>query len=324
VSRAPGWSLILDGGLLSLDGRLISLSITDYAGFQADDLRLSISDHDGAVALPKKGAVIEAAIGWGNVLIPKGKFTVDEVTHSGAPDKIDVSAKSADFSQGFAEQTDKSWHQQTIGQIVITIANKRGWQPKIHQDLANIKIEHIDQTSESDAHFLTRLGKRYDALASVKDAKLLFMPHGKSESVSGSKLSALMIERQKGDQHNYRNADRGGKVTGVRAFYHNQKSGKRKKVEVGKSGYRRQIRATYATKAEAQAAAKAKWNEIQRGKKSLSLTLAFGQAELFPGLPVVVLGFKPEIDAQKWLVKQVTHNLSDSGYTAQVELESGE
>ncbi|MDP5291830.1 hypothetical protein Q9290_05940 [Oceanimonas sp. CHS3-5] len=52
-----------------------------------------------------------------------------------------------------------------------------------------------------------------------------------------------------------------------------------------------------------------------------SITLAKGRPELFPELPATVVGFKPQIDALPWLLTKVTHNLSDSGYTNQLELE---
>lgn len=42
--------------------------------------------------------------------------------------------------------------------------------------LRDTAIEHIDQTHESDAAFLRRLGRKYDAVATVKNDKLLFIP----------------------------------------------------------------------------------------------------------------------------------------------------
>ena len=40
-----------------------------------------------------------------------------------------------------------------------------------------------------------------------------------------------------------------------------------------------------------------------------------------PQTPVRVTGFKPEIDGQNWLVKEVTHTLGDGGLTSKVQME---
>lgn len=78
---------------------------------------------------------------------------------------------------------------------------------------------------------------------------------------------------------------------------------------------------TYASKSNAERAAKAEWLRLQRGVATFSITLAKGRPELFPELPATVRGFKPEIDATSWLITRVVHNLGDGGYTTALELE---
>ena len=53
----------------------------------------------------------------------------------------------------------------------------------------------------------------------------------------------------------------------------------------------------------------------------MSYKLARGRAELFPEMPVTVAGFKPEIDATPWLVKEATHTIADGGFETSLELE---
>jgi uncharacterized protein len=77
----------------------------------------------------------------------------------------------------------------------------------------------------------------------------------------------------------------------------------------------------YATEAEARAAAEAEFAHTQRSQATLDYSLARGQAEIFPELPVTVSGFKPEIDETAWLVKKVTHTLGDNGFTTALNLE---
>lgn len=51
------------------------------------------------------------ALGWqGAVLIDKGVFTVDEIEHSGTPDKLTIRARSADFRETLNVRRDQSYH----------------------------------------------------------------------------------------------------------------------------------------------------------------------------------------------------------------------
>ena len=90
-SKSPAFSIVIEGKDVTtvLDTRLMSLTLTDNRGFEADQLDLELDDADGLIALPRRGAVIQLALGWkGQPLFPKGAFTVDEIEHSGAPDRL--------------------------------------------------------------------------------------------------------------------------------------------------------------------------------------------------------------------------------------------
>ncbi|MGJ5604001.1 phage late control D family protein, partial [Morganella morganii] len=78
---------------------------------------------------------------------------------------------------------------------------------------------------------------------------------------------------------------------------------------------------TYANKNNAERAAKAAWEKMQRGVASLSLQLAKGRADISPEMPVKVQGFKPEIDGAEWILTKVSHSLNDSGFTSALEFE---
>ena len=79
----------------NISDRLISLTMTDNRGFEADQLDLELNDADGRVVLPVRGAVLSLWLGWkGSALIEKGRFTVDEVEHRGAPDTVTIRARS--------------------------------------------------------------------------------------------------------------------------------------------------------------------------------------------------------------------------------------
>ena len=206
VEPQADYRITLDGRDLSrlIAPRLISLSVSESRGDEADMLDLVLDDSRGDLAIPKRGAEIKVAIGWvGDQLIDKGTFTVNEAEHSGTPDIITVRARSASMTNEMHERREKSWHGQTIGAIVRAIAGRHDLKPAIGDALAKILIDHIDQTHESDMSFLTRLAKRYDAVMNVKDLRLLFMPIGTGKTVSGKALGVLAITRASGDRHRY-------------------------------------------------------------------------------------------------------------------------
>jgi len=338
--------------------RLISLTLTDNRGFEADQLDLELDDADGLLAMPVRGAVIKLFLGWkGQALVGKGEFTVDEVEHHGAPDTMTIRARSADFRGTLNSRREVSYHDTTLGEVVKQIAGRNKLSPVLADGFAAQAVSHIDQTQETDAAFLTRLATLYGAVAAVKAGKLLFLRPGSGVTASGKPIPQLTITRQDGDRHSFSIADRGA-YTGVSASWLHTKDPKPKKVKVKRKAKEQHLRAlehpaakkkkattaktpeakegdylagtednvfalttVYATKAAAMRAAKAKWDKLQRGVAEFSLTLAMGRADLFPETPVKVSGFKAVIDAQPWLISKVTHSLSGSGYTTALDFE---
>ncbi len=101
-NKTPAFSISIEGKDITtvLDKRLMGLTLTDNRGFEADQLDLELDDADGKIVLPRRGAVITLALGWkGQPLFPKGAFTVDEIEHTGAPDRLTIRARSADFRE---------------------------------------------------------------------------------------------------------------------------------------------------------------------------------------------------------------------------------
>lgn len=331
--NAPSYKVTIDGTDISRRIRpvLQSLTLTDNRGFEADTVDLTLDDTSGKLALPRRGALMQVWLGWqGQALVDKGSYTVDEVEHSGAPDQLSIRGKAADLRGSLNKGREESWHGKTLGDILATIAGRNGVELAAHEPWAAEVIDHLDQQNESDAALLSRLAKDYDAIATVKAGKLLFIPAGLGQSAGGSPLPRITITRQSGDQHRFAVTDR-STYSKVIAYWQDTKAGKKDQVEVGEPSDNdtlegdkdniKTLRHVYASKATATRAANAEWDRLQRAVAQFSITLAKGRPELFPELPATVVGFKPQIDALPWLLTKVTHNLSDSGYTNQLELE---
>lgn len=342
----------------NIQPRLIALTVTDNRGFEADTLTLTLDDADGQIQMPERNNIITLAIGWrGMALTEMGTFIVDNVYHSGAPDRVKVTANSADFRGSLNSQRDGSWHDTTLGAIVEEIATRNKLQTSLPAALSQIKIAHIDQSNESDANFLTRLARRNGAEIAVKLGKLFFIVPGMC-MVGGETLPSVTIARSDGDKHEFSIADRIN-YTGVTAFWQdtatpknlnkiqlqrkssqekvaplshpqaasNTAAANEKKVSTGyTAGADKNVltlSTTFANKEEAMRAAEAQWSAIQRNGAKFSFTLAQGRADLRPEMPVMVTGFKKVINDTRWVIKKVTHTMDTKGFISSVELEVG-
>lgn len=340
MATAPAFRLELDGDDITprIEKRLLSLTLTDNHGFEADQLDIELDDTDGQLILPRRGVVLSLALGWqGQPLVQKGRFTVDEIEHTGTPDRLILRARSADFRATLNTRRERSWHQTTIGAIVADIASRHRLTMALGADMARLPVEHIDQTNESDGSFLMRLAEQYGALACVKDGRLLFIRQGQGCRASGVPLPVITLTREAGDSHRFSLADRNAYTGVIASWLHTREPAKKETVKI-----RRKTRTpeekqgdyligtdenvlvlsrTYASRANAERAAKARWEQLQRGAASFSLQLARGRAELYTEMPVRVSGFKAPIDDSEWIITTLTHTLNDSGFTTSVELE---
>lgn len=303
--------------------RFISLTITDNRGIESDSLEIELSDHDGLLDIPPKGVEIEAWIGWSNSgLVYKGKYIVKERTHTGPIDVLSLRAESADLKATFKKKKERSFDNKTIADIIQTIATEQGLDARINEELGQIVLAHIDQ-NESDANLITRIALEHDAIATVKNGCLLFMPAGSGKTFKGSVLPDTIITRNTGDTHTFSDTNGGDEVSGVTAYYYDSEKAKKQKITIGMSDENtREIRHIQRDKKTAEYIAQAEYNRVKSNTATFSFKLAKGNPELIPEMPLMFSGFKSLIDEIIWLGTKVKHQLDASGgYTTDVDAE---
>lgn len=330
INNIADWRVTLDGTDLSdrLRPRLVSLTLSEKRGDEADQLDIVLTDHDGALAIPKEGAVLKVQLGWKRGrdvaigLIDKGSFKVDDVSHSGPPDQITIRARAADFTSQIRNRRSQNWKNTTLGAVLRDVAGRNGLNAKISASLASIALSSISQSRESDIAFLRRLGREHDAVATIKDKHLIFAPKGAGKTSSGQSLPTLTIRRRDGDRHTWQRQKRDGQE-GVSASWHDKKGAKRETFTVGKADGAKKLRKVYASEAAAKRAALAERDRLKRAPTTFDMKLALGRADAIPEARATVAGFKEEIDATKWLISEVTHQLDKAGgFTTDVKMET--
>ncbi|MCZ3210685.1 contractile injection system protein, VgrG/Pvc8 family [Acinetobacter baumannii] len=325
ANAVPIYRLSVDGLDISskVNNRMMQMRIENKRGFEADTLDLTLSDHDGLLEIPSKGAIIQAWISWQlNGLVYKGSFVVKEVEHAGAPDVLRIRATSGDMKKSLKKKKERSFDNITLGDLIRKIAIEHDLNDQVSEELANHKIIHIDQ-NESDANLLTRLADEHDAIATIKNGKLLFMPKGQSQTISGQELPTFVLTRSKGDEHRYSFSDGGEEVTAIRAFYYDNKMAKKLEVIVGDQSHQniKELRHIHRDKQTATLAARAKLNHFKRTAETLSYRLARGVPDLIPEQTFLFIGVKEQIDEIFWLGTTITDTLDGNGYTTDLQLE---
>jgi uncharacterized protein len=186
INNIPDFRVTLAGRDLTgaIRPRLVSLSISEKRGDEADQLDLVLDDSDGRLALPRTGAIVHVQLGWKRGsdvtvgLVDKGSFTVDEIEHGGPPDHVTIRGRSADFTSQLATRREKGWHATTLGAVVSEIAARHKLTPKCADALAGVQLDGEAQSRESDIAFLRRLGREHDAVATIKRGALILKPIG--------------------------------------------------------------------------------------------------------------------------------------------------
>lgn len=332
--RTPVLQLTADDKPLNdqVMSRLMTLSVTDNKNLEADELAITLDDHDGALELPKRGVKLQCWMGFEDTGIhDMGTYVVDSCEWSGSPDTINIKAKSADFKSSLKSGRSESYHNKTLGDIADTVAKRQQLTLSIKPELVGIDVGHVDQTDESDIHLLTRLCYQYGAVVNIKHGKLLIFTANANVSVSGHPLDLTVITRQTGDNYRYSVEDRQGDYTGVSAGYQDKGKATKKTATAGNVEKRgggddpntktKRLKGSYKSKQAATAAASAEMKRIEDEQAKFSISTAYAYPAVTTESPIQLQGFKAEIDKLKWTVDKATHNyIKSRGLTSQLDL----
>jgi len=299
-------------------GRELEGRIVDNGGEKADELHFSISNYDGQLAKPAKGAELTVSLGYvetgGPILM--GKFIVETVEKIGPVATFMVTAHAADFKKALKARQTRSFANVTFGDIINKIAGEAGLAALCDPELAAKPIDHIAQTEESAMHFLTRLGRHFDAICKPANGKLIAVPRGAGTNGTGAAIAPFIVTPN--DLTTFRFCDRDrpahGKVT---AHYYDHDQAKRVPVSAGDGDAPAFLHHDlHPSKDDAQRAADNHSNGFARKGKSFTGTM-FGRPELKAGGVLITQGFSDDDDAE-WIFLKAEH-VFGSGLTTQIE-----
>jgi phage protein D len=298
---------------------LESLTVTDEAGVKSDTCEACFDNSQGFSA-PPIGAELRVWIGYEPAPTYMGRYRIDSWTKEGPTRKLSVSAKAADMTSAIREPKMRSFHEKTVKEIVEQVAGDHGLTAVVDATIGARQVEHIDQQTESDMAFLTRLAKRQGATFKLADGKAIFAAKGSRKAPSGKAKAEITLTYGPTITSWRASAGERGNFGSASCYYIDPVSHRRRAAHVGKGKLLHRDRRLYGSKAEAEAAAEANLGDLTRGKVSVTVEMP-GDPTMFAEALVTLKDFDPDVDGP-YLAKSVTHTFSCSGYTTSLSLET--
>lgn len=287
--------------------RLLQLVIRDVHGELSDTLEIELDNRDLKIQPPSTGAELSVYIGYGDQLINKGVFQVDELSEPLEVDTITIHAKAARMKQSYKAPRDRTYDNITIGALVEQVAARHGFLPAVSPDLASIHYEHLSQHGESDMNMLSRLAREHNALTKPVANRLLFVPKDQARSASGQAIPPIQISDPTQSRGNVTSTERNNYLSVV-AYWYDEDKAERVKVTSGTGEPVFTIRYRYPSADKAQGAADAKLRALQRGLKTMRLNRPL-MPEAMAEVAVIVSGHKASANGD-WVAEEVTHTIA--------------
>ena len=332
----PDYQILLGGeGGVDITGRFsgrnVEVTVVDATGTESDSAELTVFDPAAEVDPPRRGAVLGVLLGYRETgLALVGVFKVDEVKLTGYPHKIVISAKSADNKETLKERRTKAYSDKTFGQIVAEVAGRHGLKPSVAGALAQVRFptfsspaeSYVGQQEESDIAFVGRLAERLGAFVALKNGRMIAVPKGEGQSVSGAAGVITITPDKLIGNDAYEVSWKDKPVHGrVEASYFDRGKVVREPVIVGdgEGAAVFRFREPFPHKDQAQAAAEAKSRELARAEGSATFH-CWGDTSIRAEMSALARGIRTAVDGL-WSISRVEHVLSKD-FTTKVECET--
>jgi len=321
--KKPTFKLILDGADVSEEWRkrLISLTITDEAGWTSDTLEITLSNADGKFAPPFPENIIELHLGFdGEALRDFRKFYANKITTQLAPRTVKLNcaalAKGAGSTNAatkelFKTKVTKEWSAETtLADALAEIANECGYSAKISSELASKTIPQtcLVENNETHGDFLARIAGQTDATLKAADDTLFFYTRDEAKTA----FEAVEIDAKTLTAATF-TVDRSKQFKSVKAKFHDADA-KTYYATAGTGTPAKELDKEFSSEAEAQAAAETELAKLKRAAKTVSFS---GEANLNVSADRLVkitgTGLTPELEAGEFQVGKVSFTLSAAG-----------
>ncbi|MGD0642476.1 MAG: contractile injection system protein, VgrG/Pvc8 family [Roseiarcus sp.] len=321
----PVLQISIDGQDVSskVNPRVLKGRVDRFDGEKADALELTLSNYDGMLAKPKRGATLRVALGFAEFggAVDRGAYIIQDVTKSGGLAEFHLTGQSADLKKTLKQQKTRTWvAPKTLGAVLSQVASDNGLRAAIDAAFAALPIDPIlAQTGESDMHLVMRLARRYGAVGKFAMGQLVFVPKGAGTTASGAGVPAITITPNDCEPFHIHDSDR--EVRGkshAKVWDRKTATSTDKAGDAGDGGPDYAHPETFGSATEAGAAATARAKAFARAKKTIEATLRAPAPVPVPGGVVTTQGFGDDDDVD-WIVKKVSDEFDGEGLVTKFE-----
>ena len=304
--------LQIDGNSVKIED-VLSLTFSDSAGVKSDKVSLKVMPD---FLKPKPNTKLELKF---KTLkddseiesLECGLFHVQTVTRTDTK-ALSFSATGVEFNEVQKEKISQHYQNTKLSSIIKIVADRLGHKTKFQAD--DVSIKSLNQTNESDIHFLDRLSKTYNCLFSIKNDFVYFVNKDDGElpvtKIDVSKCKSSSIKHS--TKTYYKSCE---------ASWHDTDSAKTKKVVAGDGKPVFKMKGTFIDEADAMVKAKSKLKSINKGTVSGSLSLK--GINVYAGTKVELVNTYKNEDDGIYSVVSCTHTYSRSGgWTTSLEIEN--
>lgn len=299
------------------------ITYTDPACGEADSLDIAMHDRDRqwvTAWVPVMGDTMTASIkakdwyGPGDTrILPCGFFILDNYEYSGWPLAATISGVSipADGSFRATERT-KTWEKVTIPEIGKEIADRVGVTLNWDVEGEPFTIKSVEQSEQTDCDFFMSLCDTYGLSMKVYAQKIVVY----DREAYKKKEPVAKITEEEITSWSY-SKSMAGSYTGGEYTYTDPITEEEIKVTVGTGKRILKQSGKADSKADAERKIRAAVDKANHGAVKLLVTIV-GRADLVASQCVTVVGLGKL--SGKYFIDQITHHITGSGYTMDLEL----
>lgn len=156
---------------------LLSLSYTDKATGESDEIELTMHDRDGLWQndwFPSKGDTLTVDIMPAGQRLACGTFGIDEICleSSRSGDVFTMRGIAAPFTKALRTKNSTAHENKTLRELAKTIADKHGF--TLQGEIEPIRISRVSQFDTTDLRFLMTIAEDYGYTFSVRGNLLVF------------------------------------------------------------------------------------------------------------------------------------------------------
>jgi len=319
-SRRATVKIKIEGSDVNIEKSLLSFDFSDKSHGKADDISLSLADHESKwiegwfpVKEEKITAVIEVK-NWENEddikKLDCGTFLIDEPEYRGMPGVISIKGVSKPSNTDFTENPKtESWENTSFREISESVAKRSNLKYKNYAS-TDPTYDWKEQQDMSDIKFLKNMTEEEGLNIKISNESIIIYDQ------DSAKLSDVIIKKDQVNSFSFKRKTEGTAYSGVRIKYYNHYEKKEVEYLEGKEGKVFDYKKRVSSIEEAKRIAKATYKKINRNQFEGNISMR-GNTELVAGIKVKIEGFG--IFDNVYFIDEAKHSIS-SGYKTSIKI----